>query len=174
MYGGNPFDGWKAGDATTPSIFGALPYPGAGPSSGSSALATFTFASPPNSNKMNCTVLGPDNTPFIYIITDPAMPTYTVFKNPHGQNLALIEWQQHPMVEVRGVIVKQEIRQWLPLTPDRKARRMDLSGSKFYWTPQGETINLSAPTPHGPHNFPNLRDVSIIATFLLQCGRNID
>ncbi|KAG9221619.1 hypothetical protein CCMSSC00406_0005532 [Pleurotus cornucopiae] len=115
----NPFDGWKSDRQQTPSIYGALPYPGGSPNASSSTLSSFTFTAF-NPNIMNCTIMGPDSTPHMYIVTDPAMPTYTLFKNANNQNIALIEWQQHPLVEVRGKLVKQEIRQWLSLSSDRK------------------------------------------------------
>ncbi|KAF4586787.1 hypothetical protein EYR40_010803 [Pleurotus pulmonarius] len=190
----NPFDGWVSDRQQTPSIYGALPYPGGSPNAPSSTLSSFTFTAF-KPNIMNCTIMGPDSTPHMYIVTDPAMPTYTLFKNANNQNIALIEWQQHPLVEVRGKLVKQEIRQWLSLSSDRKSRGMRVGGTKYSWSPYGETINLSTPTPHGTQSFvgrisrgresiilemsshavqSDLHDVSIVATFLLQCGRNID
>jgi hypothetical protein len=47
------------------------------------------------------------------------MPDYTLMKNATGTGLALVEWQDHPLVEVRGEFMKQSVRGWLKLSEDK-------------------------------------------------------
>jgi len=47
------------------------------------------------------------------------MPDYTLMKNASGTGLALVEWQDHPLVEVRGDLIKQGVRGWLKLSEDK-------------------------------------------------------
>lgn len=118
----NPFSGWAEtrkgmGDGSSippPSIFGALPYPT--PSSDSLKLE-FTSFSP---SILNCTILGSQGRAFYYVVTDPHNPGYTVLKNASGKNVALVEWQAHPLVEIRGALSKQNVGEWLRLSQDRR------------------------------------------------------
>lgn len=119
----NPFGGWAdASSGQTPSVFGALPYPSA-PSA--SNLVTFYFTSF-NPHVLNCTVLGPHSQPYFQVVTDVTMPGYTVIKNVKGSSVALIEWQAHPLIEIRGVLSKQNVGRWLRLSSDRRLSRLPL------------------------------------------------
>jgi hypothetical protein len=128
----NPFANWSAGNgyssggswnqdsAPPPSIVGALPYPH--PPSyplPPDELITFTFTSF-NPTILNCTVLGPQNRPYFYVVTDASMPGYTLWKNAERKNIALVEWQNTPLLEARGILAKQQITNWLRLAPDRR------------------------------------------------------
>jgi hypothetical protein len=48
------------------------------------------------------------------------MPGYTAVKNPDGKTIALIEWKDRPLVEIRNVFSKQRVSEWLPLSPDAR------------------------------------------------------
>lgn len=117
---------WGDGFAPAPSVFGALPYPTSPPPSD---LVTFQFSSF-NPTILNCTILGPHSRPSFRITTDSSMPGYTVVKNAEGKNIALIEWQARPYVEVRGILPKQSIRHWLRLSPDQRCASC-LTSSQF-------------------------------------------
>ena len=47
------------------------------------------------------------------------MPGYTTIRGLDGKGLALIEWQEHPLVEVRGVFSKRRTKEWLALNEER-------------------------------------------------------
>ncbi|KAF9051438.1 hypothetical protein BJ165DRAFT_885244 [Panaeolus papilionaceus] len=185
----NPFDVWNFGQANgTPSVYGALPYP----SASSANLVTFYFTHF-NPNILNCAVIGPQAQTYFRVITDNHMPGYTVIKNSEGKNVSLIEWQNHPFIEIRGLLAKQHVRSWMGLTPDNSARMTTIRGVQYTWTPREKSINLYS---HGSRpaflaritrsNGSVVLDVTqdalqlglleslISATFLLQCGRNID
>jgi hypothetical protein len=114
----NPFSGWaeskKPNGSAPPSIFGALPYPST-PSK--SLKLSFTSFSP---SITNCTVVGTRGQVFYHVETDPHNPGYTLLKNASGKNVALVEWQSHPFVEIRGSLSKQHVADWLKLSQDRR------------------------------------------------------
>ncbi|KAG6844477.1 hypothetical protein H0H87_006613 [Tephrocybe sp. NHM501043] len=198
MYHNHPYDGWaEAGQGLSspwpqtpaPSILGALPYPSV---SYSSSLITYhiTNFAP---HILNSKVVGPDNRTCYTIRTDRDMPGYTAIKNTHDNAIALVEWKQSPVIEIRGLLPKQSVHNWLRLTSDRSARSMEIRGVKYIWAPHNQSINLHA----GDFARTFLANVSrtqnsiaiqmtsdalqqkllesiIIAAMLLQCGRNID
>ncbi|KAF8650896.1 hypothetical protein AX16_005043 [Volvariella volvacea WC 439] len=188
----NPFAGWNQGSAGSqaPSIFGALPYPTA-PSAPN--LLTFQFLSF-RPDITNCTVVGPQNQVYYQIVTEPHNPGYTVVKDSKGKNLSLVEWQSHPLVEIRGVMQKEPVKNWLKLSNTKTSRSMDIRGMQLVWAPQERSINLYFSTSAGVKCMAkvtraptavtievtteayqmNLMDSIITATLLLQCGRNID
>ena len=117
MFYNNPFESWAQGQSATPSVpsvYGALPYP-----SDPSTMTSFFFTSY-NPNIFNCTVVGPKAQPYYNIVTDNQMPGYTVVKNMEGKNVSLVEWQQHPSIEIRGMVSKQQVSNWLQLSPNRE------------------------------------------------------
>lgn len=130
MYSSNPFGSWsQAGNghsrntlwgpaaAHSPSIYGALPYL-APPSAATLTTFYFTYLNP---GVLNCTVMGSDSRPLFYVVTDSSMPGYTVLRGLNGKNVALIEWQAHPLVEVRGLICKQAVHKWLGLSSTQRS-----------------------------------------------------
>lgn len=69
---------------------------------------------------MNCTVLGPQNQPYFRVITDTPTPGFSVLQNGQGKNFAFIEWRSHPLIDMKGVVPKQRIGDWIPLSSDKK------------------------------------------------------
>ena len=125
----HPFNSWSEagngqsgsnaldGVAQSPTVFGALPYPS---DPNYSSMISFYFTSF-NPNILNCSVVGPRAQTYYRIVTDDQMPGYTIIKNGEGRNVSLVEWQTHPMIEVRGILSKQHVRTWLGLTNDRRS-----------------------------------------------------
>lgn len=123
MYYNNPFSGWtEAGQQPSciwgqgmdppPSIFGALP----SPSSPSYLSFYFTSFSP---DIFNSTVIGPCGQLLYHVVTNNQNPGYTVITKAEGTRVTLIEWQRSPFVEVRGVLAKQHVKNWLKLSNER-------------------------------------------------------
>ncbi|TFK32345.1 hypothetical protein BDQ12DRAFT_617238 [Crucibulum laeve] len=200
MYSNNPFGTWAeagqghssntvwGGGAPPPSVFGALPYPAA-----SSNLVTFYFTSF-SPDILNCSIVGPQGQTLYRVVTDNQMPGYTVIKNAEGRNISLIEWQAHPFIEIRGILPKQNVRNWLRLSPDRASRTMDVRGMRYMWSPSDKAISLFAGSASHPTFLSKITrthgnitldmasdalqlgilDTVIAAALLLQCGRNID
>ncbi|KAJ7331358.1 hypothetical protein DFH08DRAFT_708274 [Mycena albidolilacea] len=153
------------------SIYGALPY------SSPDALPTFfsfRFTSL-NPTVLNCTVIGPKSRPYFRITTDTPMPGVSVFQNSNGQNIALVQWHRHPEVELRNIVARQRVSGMLSLSPDQTYRRMTVNGATFTFTPRDNfiwttvTLELTGEAIHI-----GLLEPALVATFLLQCGRNID
>lgn len=174
-FGMNPFGAWadNAG-GSSPSVFGALPYP----SDPAYANMTSFFFTSLNPNILNCTVVGAQNRPQYTITTDGQMAGYTTIKNSSGQTVSLIEWQSRPMIEIRGVLPKQNIRSWLALNSDKRfvfvsvnvlqsqwlttatfslffftfcsSRTMTVRGMQYTWAPRDKAINVSR-TVYSPH-----------------------
>ncbi|KAL0580430.1 hypothetical protein V5O48_001583 [Marasmius crinis-equi] len=145
----NPFSAWydnaSSGARSSsyndppPSVFGALPV--GSPDATNSTIVTFTFTAF-NPSIMNCTVVGPNNAPSFYVITDPAMPAYTLFKTPDGKSFGLIEWGRTSQVEVRGIVAKQSTSQFLRLSSDQRFRVMQIGGHDYMWIPGQGSIML--------------------------------
>lgn len=164
----NPFAAWSAGNGYSsnnqdsvppPSIVGALPYPHS-PSYPlpPDELVTYTFTSF-NPTILNCTVLGPHNRPYFQVVTDVSMPGYTLWKDAERKNIALVEWQNTPLLEARGILTKQQITNWLRLAPDRRFvlltssylrylilaiscsyRTLEFRGNRYIWAPYSSHI----------------------------------
>jgi len=82
------------------------------------SIINFTFDSF-NTSILNCVVLGPKSRKYFQVMTDPSDPRYTIFQNVNSQVAAFIEWKQHPVVEIRGIVENQAVGQWISLSPDR-------------------------------------------------------
>ncbi len=119
----NPYNVWgtlPSGSSSEipPSIYGALPWNDSS-SSNAPRLHTFSFTAL-NPSITNCVVLGPNNDPQFYVITDSNLPGYTVLKAANGQKFGLIEWKSGgSQVEIRGAVPKQAASTFLTLSPDR-------------------------------------------------------
>ncbi|KAE9404649.1 hypothetical protein BT96DRAFT_1071446 [Gymnopus androsaceus JB14] len=196
----NPFAGWsQAGqggsalrdinNGIAPSTFGALPYGQPPPAAN---LITFEISSF-SPDILNCTVTGPNRQRYLRVVTDPENPTYTLFQKSQGRNCALVEWQRQPLVEIRDVMSKYPVRDWLRLNSDRRARTMQFQSVRYTWAPQDNYINMytTGSNPeflarisrgHGTIMLDltnqaiqlGLLDACIIATVIMQCGRSID
>ncbi|KAF8069958.1 hypothetical protein FPV67DRAFT_1447831 [Lyophyllum atratum] len=189
----NPFGSWASGSQNNsnppPSIYGALPYTGIA----TSDLITFYFTSFKPSI-LNCVVVGAQNEVHYRIESPDDVQGYSVITNSGGAKIALVEWRTPPLVELRGLVRKQPVNQWLKLTPNRSAREMDVRGMRYVWAPVDKSINLYAGPSSGTTFLAKLTrgptyvtlemtpdavqlgllDSVVIAALLLQCGRNID
>lgn len=120
----NPYATWSNSNVRravpgVPSVHGALPF-AADPSA--SNLVTFSFTAF-NPTILNCTVIGKNTYPYFKVTTDASMSGYTAVKNPDGKTIALIEWKDHPLAEIRNVFSKQRVSEWLALSPDGRSAR---------------------------------------------------
>ncbi|KAF8217202.1 hypothetical protein K438DRAFT_1559278 [Mycena galopus ATCC 62051] len=174
---------------TRPSIFGALPFtsPDTLPTFFSFRFTSF------NPSILNCNVIGPKSRPYFRITTDNPVPGVSVFQNSNGQNIALVQWHRHPEVELRNIVDRQRVSEMLSLSPDQTSRRMTVNGATFTFTPRDNFIWLYSAASHpellgrisrgqntvileltGEAIHLGLLEPAVVATFLLQCGRNID
>ncbi|KAJ7289397.1 hypothetical protein C8J57DRAFT_1047026 [Mycena rebaudengoi] len=192
----NPYSqGWPNSGASSsnngrPSIFGALPF--TSPETQPTFFA-FHFTSF-NPTIMNCAVVGPQSKPYFRIMTDAPIPGVSVFQNSNGVNIALVQWNRHPEVEVRSFFTRRPTSQMLPLSPDQSYRTMVVNGRTYSFIPQENFIGLysSSSPPEmlgrisrsqngtvvleltGEAIHIGILEPSIVSAFLLQCGRNID
>lgn len=179
---------WGQGIGSCPPVFGALPTP---PPPPNPLTFYFTSSSP---DIFNANVTGHQGQLLYRVVTDHTMQGYTIIKNIEGRNIILIEWARSPFVEIRGVLAKQHVRHWLKLSNDGGSRQMNIRGLSYFWAPRDKFIFLTT----GPVSNPTflarvdrteralildlcpqaiqlgLLDSIIAATFLLQCGCNID
>jgi hypothetical protein len=153
---GNVQPQWGNGSEQPPSVFGALPSP-TFPSK--SNLVTFRFTSF-NPTILNCDVVGPNSFPYFRVVTDSSMRGYTVLQR-EGKNIALVEWQDHPQVEIRDKMSKKAVSRLLSLSPDRRFasmsfpfnlslicrhlsfRTMHINGQQYTWAPKQNVICVS-------------------------------
>lgn len=117
----NPYATWSNSHVRkavpgVPSVHGALPF-AADPSASNLVIFYFTAFKP---SILNCTVIGQNTYPYFKITTDVSMPGYTAVKNPDGKTVALIEWKNRPLAEIRNVFSKQRVSDWLPLSKDAR------------------------------------------------------
>ncbi|KAJ6582351.1 hypothetical protein B0H19DRAFT_929063 [Mycena capillaripes] len=191
----NPYSqGWQgAGNSRVnngrPSIFGALPFT---PPETLPTFFSFRFTSF-NPTILNCNVIGPQSRPYFRVMTDTPMPGVSVFQNSNGQNIALIQWHRHPEVELRNLVARQRASEMLSLSPDQSSRRLTVNGATFTFTPRDNFIWIysTASQPEllgrisrsqnsvtldltGEAIHLGILEPAVVATFLLQCGRNID
>ncbi|KZT25684.1 hypothetical protein NEOLEDRAFT_332192 [Neolentinus lepideus HHB14362 ss-1] len=180
---------------SSPSVYGALPYSGAsssasGGSTGGTVTLTFTAFTPTILNS----VLIDAQTNIHFRIESNNSAIFTLIKDSHGKIVAVIEWRSQPTVEIRHVASKQNIRNWLGLSSDGLSRIMRVGNACYAWAPSGRHICLYTTSPAAPqmlakvsktHTTVNLEvtaqamqldllEPSIVATLLLQSGRNID
>ncbi|KAF9066011.1 hypothetical protein BDP27DRAFT_1228131 [Rhodocollybia butyracea] len=198
----NPYAVWnvqatKMGRTTSeplPSIYGALPFP-LPVEDRPSMVFTFTGFDP---TVTNCTILGPNGSPQFRIVTDSSMPGYTLLKTLDGRRSALIEWRNQAKckVEIRGMVSKQYVSEFLRVSPDKRYRIMLVRSQEFMWLPEGDNISLyTVGSSQNNSEFlgrisrnvgavtleltqsavrGGLLQASIIATVLIQSGLNID
>ncbi|KDQ64083.1 hypothetical protein JAAARDRAFT_117722 [Jaapia argillacea MUCL 33604] len=158
--------------------------------SGPTLFLTFTNFTP---SVLNCIVID-RNYETVRRICSNISPIFTLIKDPEGHNLALIEWNSLPTVEITGVIPKQKARDWLALTPEGMSRIMTVGQAYYVWAPAGKyvclystvssTLKILARICKTPMNVAlemsqaaidlSLLEPCVVATVLLQSGRNID
>lgn len=121
----NPYTqgGWsQQTSGTAPSVFGALPslpMSATVPRSMQPDSVTFQFTQF-NSTVLNCQVVGPQSRIAYRIVTEPTTPSCTIFKDVESRSIAMVQWQPHANLEIRGVTPRQRIRDWLRLSPDSR------------------------------------------------------
>ncbi|KAJ7626091.1 hypothetical protein FB45DRAFT_979926 [Roridomyces roridus] len=132
-----------------------------------------------NPTILNCTVVGKNTVPYYKIVTDDSMRGYTV-------------WKQYPLVEIRDIVPKQRVGEWLVVSNDL---RMTVSEQDYVWAPRKNAICLypaDSLTPEllaqillAPDGAVSLEitqaavsaglvERCVLATLLLQCGKRID
>ncbi|KAJ6607591.1 hypothetical protein B0H10DRAFT_1921698 [Mycena sp. CBHHK59/15] len=139
-------------------------------------------------------VTDPQSRTYFRIGTDTPTVGFTAFHNAANQPMVIIEWARHPIVEVRDILSKRLTSQWLVLSPDRTHRTMEARGRHFVWVPSDGALSLYS-SGSGPSQIfgrvsreedtvtleltteairIGLLELCVAATFLLQCGRDID
>ncbi|KAF7342248.1 hypothetical protein MVEN_01812800 [Mycena venus] len=190
----NPYAIWSnsGGASNVPSVHGALPF-GADPPASNLIIFSFTAFNP---SILNCTVIRGQSTYLHFAVTtDAAIPGYTAVNNADGKPIALIEWKEPPLVEIRNVFAKQRVSDWLPLSADASHRTMRVNEQNYFWKPQKTAICLY-PAGKPPSELlarisrrqdgtvcleitaaaitDGLLETCVVATVLLQCGHKID
>ncbi|KAJ7893365.1 hypothetical protein B0H14DRAFT_3671853 [Mycena olivaceomarginata] len=187
---GNPNAASGSNTVPQPSIFGALPFVTPSPLP---MFVSFRFTSY-SPSILNSTVMGPQAQTYFHVNTDIPTPGFTVITNSANQPTVIIEWARHPVLEIRGIVPKQQTSQWLALAPEKRYRTMTVKNKTFVWAPDGESICLYSPGLGAPQTHARvtreegavalditsdaiqmgLLDVCVAAALLLQCGRKID
>ncbi|RDB19268.1 Casein kinase I isoform alpha [Hypsizygus marmoreus] len=162
-------------------------------SSPASPLSTLTFHFVSMSlSILNCSVYGPQSRKYFDVVTNDEVAGHTFLYDHDCQIRAVIDWElEHPEVEVRGVVARQLVTQWMTLSETKSYRLMEAQGRQYEWSPQGNAICLykvgkSAPsemfaqisrkdgtvtldmTPQALHA--GLLETLVIATLLFQSG----
>ncbi|KAH9848378.1 hypothetical protein C2E23DRAFT_889216 [Lenzites betulinus] len=192
----HPYAQWTEANqgSAAPSIFGALPsLPATNPPTALPNTVTFTFTNF-KSTIVNSTVIGPQQRTIYRIVTEPTAPACTIFKDNENRNVAMVQWQPHPTVEIHGVASKQRVRDWIRLSSDQSRRVMEVRGVQYAWTPMDGFICLYKAQSLAPRvlariiRVPNtvtiemtqdalqggMLEPCLVATVLLCCGHNID
>ncbi|KAF6756227.1 hypothetical protein DFP72DRAFT_1067034 [Ephemerocybe angulata] len=126
-----------------PSIHGALPHLPAGiPAGREQDLARFRFEPQGGSNPsvLSSTVMDSNSRPRFYITTTNgggSVPDVTSIKDESGGLAATIEWQLHPVVQLKTYIndiPRQFSSQFLPLSQSQTSRTMTVKGKNYQWT----------------------------------------
>ncbi|KAF8162469.1 hypothetical protein K438DRAFT_1618364, partial [Mycena galopus ATCC 62051] len=130
------------------SIYGALP-------SSTPPIITpelsFTF-SPLDGTILNSIVIGPKSRTYFRISTDSALSGFTVVQNHKLESVAVIEWRNHPMVEISSIVSRRTLspikRAW-SFSPEHRLngiqprhRIMSAREKSFRWTPSQGYIEV--------------------------------
>ncbi|KAI0631005.1 hypothetical protein C8Q77DRAFT_1062746 [Trametes polyzona] len=189
----NPYGQWQQGGAA-PSIFGALPsLPASNPPSALPNTVTFTFTNF-KTTILNSTVISPQQRTVYRVVTEATAPACTIFKDNENRNIAMIQWQPHPTVEIHGVAAKQRARDWLRLSSDQSRRVMEVRGVQYAWAPMDGSICLYKAQSTAPRVLARIARIPtavmvdmtqevlqagmlepcLVAAALMCCGHNID
>ncbi|KAA1472030.1 hypothetical protein DENSPDRAFT_153917 [Dentipellis sp. KUC8613] len=182
-------------DGQPPSVFGALPsfnstLPKLPPPS-EFAMYHITGFSP---TILNASVVGPRGQTHLRIITDPASPHHTIWRDAQRRTVAMVDWGTRSTVEMPGLLARQSVRSWLRLSSDRTTRTMEVRGMHYAWAPVDQYICLYY--THGSQSVVlarvcrvadgvsvevtqramqyGLLEVCILCATLFLCGQNID
>ncbi|KAK0477354.1 hypothetical protein IW261DRAFT_1338517 [Armillaria novae-zelandiae] len=182
---------WSPTNPPQASIYGALPF-----SSPSTQQSTYKFVFSYRSTILSSTVNGPNDKAYFRVSNDKPSKGKTLFQNHQGHNFAVIEWQSHPVIEIRELLERQNVAAWLPLSADKTQRAMFARGKWYSWVPYENTICLCTATYGSTPPSPiakilrgdgtvtleltaqaiqvGLLEICVVATVLLQSERTID
>ncbi|KAF9023263.1 hypothetical protein BDZ89DRAFT_990021 [Hymenopellis radicata] len=186
---------WSLSSPPQPSVYGALPFAGE-PQYAQDTMHRFGFKY--EQTILKSIVFGPHNKPCFRVAHDLPKPGMTTFTDTEGRDFALIDWHDGaPQVEMKGLLEKQAVSSWMPLSSDQSQRAMFARGKGCSWIPNQNSICLFAST-HGsmtpcvyakiyrdsklklsssrsPRRHPDRPSGScVVAAVLLQSGNNID
>ncbi|EDR00903.1 uncharacterized protein LACBIDRAFT_333766 [Laccaria bicolor S238N-H82] len=116
-----------------PATYGVLPSVETTPPT----KLSFEF-SPTHPNILNSSVTGPGSQTYLSAMS---VQYSTIVTKSNGDPVARIEWHTHPWVEVPGVVDRQLVSQWLPLSADMSYRAMQ--------TPNDDGANVRLKPPGG-------------------------
>ncbi|KAF8208587.1 hypothetical protein K438DRAFT_1961186 [Mycena galopus ATCC 62051] len=172
------------------SVYGALPY---APTTSTPNVISFAFLTS-TGTVLNSVVNGPQSQTYFRVTTDSTAAGFSMVENTRHETIAIIEWRRHPVVEISGVVSNRSTSQFLPLSPDRTHRLMNVRGRNFRWMPDAHHVGLYSMSPVNPQFFGRisqtrggttfeisaealqlgLLDIFVVSALLLMCGRNID
>ncbi|KAJ7878360.1 hypothetical protein B0H14DRAFT_2501051 [Mycena olivaceomarginata] len=179
---------------SSPSIFGALPYPMFHePTPTFLNPITFTVSSP-RGTILNSAITGPQSQRYFSVTTDSTKGGFSIVQNFSVEIIAVIEWRKHPVVEIFGTVSMRTSAHWLKLSPSKEFRLMAFQGCCYRWTPYDQYIRLQNASQSNPQLFARILQIQdrimievagealklgffkvlVVATLLLMCGRNID
>jgi hypothetical protein len=146
---------WGSHSPPQPSLYGALPR--SGPPF-QPMIITFLFTSL-DPTILDCKFVGPDNRTYFVISTSPNIGASTVIHDYRGKQVAAVEWDQQPIVQVHDVVRKQAASRWIKLAPDQRYvalctdrstrtlvsyRTMEVKGKWYAWMPSKDGISVSS------------------------------
>jgi hypothetical protein len=107
---------WGSQSPPPPSIFGALPST-TPPSPPSTLTLVFTSFNP---TILDSTVVGPKFQKYFTIVTSRSANghPFTTFYKHDGESVAIVEWQQHPTLQIRDIAPLQPTAHWLRPGPE--------------------------------------------------------
>ena len=168
-----------------PATYGVLP------SVETTAPTELTFEfSPTHPDILNCSITGPGSQTYLSAMS---VQYSTIITKRNGDPVARIEWNAHPWVEIPNVVERQLVSEWLPLSSDMSFRTMRINGRNYYWVPHNGAILLTAWPNQLDGHLGRIRrtankveleltaqaistglfEVAVVATLLLQSGRNL-
>ena len=118
MTSNNPF-GWSSDGFTTQGVT-SPPLPQISVPTSMPELVLFNF-SPILRDSINCTAFAPHSRPFLYFASYTTPEEHTACKDHAGNNIAVIEWGAHPIVQIKNLVPRQYVQAWLKLSPDKRS-----------------------------------------------------
>ncbi|KAJ7269618.1 hypothetical protein C8J57DRAFT_1066756 [Mycena rebaudengoi] len=159
------------------------------------AFLSFIFAST-DGTVLNSTIIGPQSRKYFQVSTDSTTSGYSVVQNSQLESVAMIEWGNNPIVEIREIVARQQTSQFLPLSPDKSQviSILHARGRRFRWTPSDRYIELYSTSTANPRLFARisqrqsgikleitaegvqigLLEVCVVSALLLMSGHSID
>jgi len=138
----NPLvQGWGRSDASSPSVFGALPssISSQAPISGDAVVYHITHYHP---TILNSIVLGPHGEQQFRIKTEGTRGHSTVWIDSSQRTVALANWDTAPIIEFPGLLARTAVACWLRISSNRASRCMEVRGVQYMWMPVDQHICL--------------------------------